>query len=77
MDRRLRHFPPRAMAATIALALLAMLGSGCGSSGPGKSSSTTAASRSAPSLAPVHGSYSPSIDPANFVATIDNRYFPL
>jgi hypothetical protein len=77
MDRRLRHFPPRAMAATIALALLAMLGSGCGSSGAGKSSSTTAASRSASSLAPVHGSYSPSIDPANFVATIDNRYFPL
>ena len=24
----------------------------------------------------LHGTYSPTIDPANFVATIDNRYFP-
>jgi hypothetical protein len=29
------------------------------------------------SLAPVSGPYSPSIDPANFVARIDNPYFPL
>ena len=28
-------------------------------------------------LAPIHGPYSPSIDPANFVARIDNRYLPL
>src|SRR3954451_19932971 len=27
-------------------------------------------------LAPVHGAYAPKIDPANFVATIDNRYQP-
>jgi len=25
----------------------------------------------------LHGNYTPKIDPANFVATIDNRYFPL
>jgi hypothetical protein len=25
----------------------------------------------------LHGSYSPKIDPANFVAAVDNRYFPL
>jgi hypothetical protein len=25
----------------------------------------------------LHGPYSPSIDPANFVSTVDNRYFPL
>jgi hypothetical protein len=25
----------------------------------------------------IHGSYAPSIDHANFVATVDNRYFPL
>jgi hypothetical protein len=25
----------------------------------------------------LHGKYSPSIDPANFVARVDNRYFPL
>ncbi len=35
------------------------------------------ASLSASSLAPIHGKYSPSIDPANFVATIDNPYWPL
>jgi hypothetical protein len=27
-------------------------------------------------LAPIHGSYAPRIDPANFVAAIDNRYLP-
>jgi hypothetical protein len=53
---------------TIALVLLAVLASGCGSS-----------RRSSPpsSLAPVHGSYSPTLDPANFVATVDNRWWPL
>jgi hypothetical protein len=65
------------MVATIAFALLAVLGSGCRSSGGESPSSTRAASASASSLAPTHGTYSPSIDPANFVATIDNRYWPL
>jgi hypothetical protein len=27
-------------------------------------------------LAPIHGAYAPKIDPANFVARIDNRYLP-
>jgi hypothetical protein len=27
-------------------------------------------------LAPIHGRYAPKIDPANFVAKIDNRYLP-
>jgi hypothetical protein len=27
-------------------------------------------------LAPIHGTYAPKIDPANFVTTIDNRYLP-
>lgn len=62
----------------IPLALLTLAG-GCGSSGGGSTSSTSASSAttSAPSLAPVKGAYSPAIDPANFVTTIDNRYFPL
>jgi hypothetical protein len=38
--------------------------------------SATAATSSAPSWA-LHGSYSPSIRSANFVVTVDNRYFPL
>jgi hypothetical protein len=66
----------RTAIATMALALLALLASGCGSSDGDRSSSTSEAT-SASKLAPVHGPYSPSIDPADFVAAIDNRYFPL
>jgi hypothetical protein len=61
---------------TIALALVA-LAAGCGSSGSKHSSSTRPASTSASSLAPVRGHYAPSIDPANFVAAVDNRFWPL
>ena len=49
------------------IALLAALAGGCGSSH----------GQSASDLAPVHGHYAPSIDPKNFVSTIDNRYWPL
>jgi hypothetical protein len=65
----------RATAWTIVFALLAILASGCDSSQ--RRSATTAASTSASSLAPIHGRYSPSIDPANFVATVDNPLWPL
>jgi hypothetical protein len=34
---------------------------------------TAAASPPASELAPIHGPYSPKIDPANFVAKVDNR----
>src|SRR6266513_1837124 len=57
-----------ARAWTIAFVMLAMLASGCGSS---------RRSSSASSLAPVHGHYSPTLDPANFVAAVDNRWWPL
>src|SRR4051812_45335153 len=36
----------------------------------------TATAPTAGQLAPVHGPYAPSIDPANFVARIDNPYQP-
>jgi hypothetical protein len=38
----------------------------------------TAAARTTPpgELAPLHGTYAPRIDPANFVVRIDNRYLP-
>ena len=58
----------------IVLVLTAALVAGCGSTG---SSSTTTTSSSASTLAPTHGKYSPSIDPADFVATVDNPYWPL
>jgi hypothetical protein len=60
--------------ATLALVAVA---SGCGSSGESSTSTTASSGPSASELAPIHGSYSPKIDPANFVSTIDNRYFPL
>jgi hypothetical protein len=53
----------------IALAVLATLASGCGSAHGG--------SKSASELAPIRKPYSPSIDPANFVATVDNPLSPL
>jgi hypothetical protein len=40
-----------------------------GETGGGASAKTT-------NPAPIHGSYSPQIDPANFVPAIDNRYLP-
>lgn len=77
MTGRRTWISPRATVMTIALAVIAALVYGCGSSGGGSSTpSTTAASTSAPTLAPTHGTYSPTIDAANFVATIDNRYLP-
>jgi hypothetical protein len=60
------------MRTIIALALLAALASGCGSSHGGGTSA-----KSASELAPIRKPYSPSIDPANFVATIDNKFWPL
>jgi hypothetical protein len=62
---------------TAPLALFALLAGACSSSSGGSSSSPTSSPRSASTLAPVHGTYSPSIDPANFVQTIDNPYWPL
>jgi hypothetical protein len=57
----------------IAIVALAALLAGCGSSGGHRAASTTSASE----LAPIHGTYSPAIDPANFVTTVDNPLWPL
>ena len=68
----------------IAVSALVLLG-GCGSSGGSDNASTSGStSADAPTpestgpsaLAPVHGAYSPQIDPANFVSAVDNRYLP-
>jgi hypothetical protein len=82
MTGRLKRPSPLGTCSMIAVALAAALVTGCGSSGGGSSgaastSSTTTASKPAPPAWEVHGTYSPAIKPANFVATIDNRYFPL
>jgi hypothetical protein len=73
MQMRWRLFHTLSLVATAALAAAL---AGCGSSGGGSTSSTSAAS-SASDLAPVHGKYAPTIDPAHFVSTIDNPYWPL
>jgi hypothetical protein len=52
-------------------------GGGGGSSGGGGGGASHATRTSASSAAPIHGRYAPRIDPANFVSSIDNRYFPL
>jgi hypothetical protein len=77
MTERLSSVSRKLAASGTVLALLAVVASGCGSSGGDSTSSTSGAPASASSLAPVHGAYSPSIDPANFGSLIDNRYWPL
>jgi hypothetical protein len=72
----------RLTASAVALALLAVLVSGCGSPGAesasGEASHSSMAAPTPPSkLAPIHGHYSPSIDPKKFVGTVDNAYWPL
>jgi hypothetical protein len=65
--RRLRH------ASLVGFASMSILVLGLGLARVGSSS---AASRTPPGWA-LRGTYSPTIHPANFVRTIDNRYFPL
>jgi hypothetical protein len=71
----------RTAAAIAAGLVLGAIGTGCGSSKKASSSQTTTVSTTAPqsasTLAPVHGTYLPKIDAADFVAAVDNRYFPL
>jgi hypothetical protein len=76
---------PTAIGAVIALAcigIVLVVMSGCGSSGSSTSTTTvtSAGGGSGPpasKLAPIHGHYAPKIDPANFVTTVDNPYWPL
>jgi hypothetical protein len=79
---------PIRIAISAPLAAAALLAGGCGSSG---SSTTVAAGTSgatgtsgsssggppASVLAPIQGKYSPKIDPSNFVASVNNPYWPL
>jgi hypothetical protein len=81
MVKRPRWISPAGVS-TVAFGLLTVVSTQCISGGSGTSPSnpapsTSATSSSASNLAPIHGKYSPSIDPANFVATIDNPYWPL
>jgi hypothetical protein len=84
MIGRFRQLSPRAAASTIAVGALAAIAIACGSGGGSSTASaaakpsTSVAQRvSASQLAPIHGPYHPAIDPANFVRTINNPFFPL
>jgi hypothetical protein len=85
-----KHRPTKTGVAVASIAL-AIVSAACNSS-TGGGPPTSAAGTSAPAnptsvasptaepasgLAPIHGQYSPSIDPSNFVETIDNPYWPL
>ena len=63
MSRRLTHLACGAAATTSVGLLVAGAGMGAATPPPGE-------------LAPIHGAYAPKVDPANFVAQIDNRYLP-
>src|SRR5437763_11517584 len=55
----------------VGLGILAALAAGCGSF-VGKQTATSASD-----LAPVQGKYDPAVDPADFVARVDNPLWPL
>lgn len=73
--------PRRWLTGVIGVAAVTAVAAGCGSGGSTSSSVSAAGGGattvSASSLAPIHGSYSPTIDPSNFTSNIDNRWFPL
>jgi hypothetical protein len=76
MTERIKHASRRGAPWITALVVVA----GLGAAGISSALGLSAGSRSGPSpsdLAPIHGKYSPSIHPANFVATVDNPYWPL
>jgi len=60
------------------VSVLGVMASACASSaGVSNPSPTVSPEPPASVLAPIHGAYAPSIDPADFVTKIDNRYWPL
>jgi hypothetical protein len=74
MNDRLRPGSPPVVTAVTTIAFLAALAIGVGWS---TARSAQANVRPAPPRWLVHGAYKPAIEPANFVSTIDNCYFPL
>ena len=78
MTGRTGRATAEAAIAAVVLALAAAVAAGCGgSSRPQSAPAGTGPSTSPSALAPIHGQYAPKIDPADFVAVIDNPYFPL
>jgi hypothetical protein len=76
MTGRFKPAPSWGTTSIITLVLVAALAVRSGSSLAGTPSTTADSPTSASNLAPIHGTYAPSIDPANFVTAIDNPYLP-
>jgi hypothetical protein len=77
MNSRLTVVPRTVTAAALIVAALT-IGASCAQSGSDASSSTTSEpAKPNPPAWVLHGAYAPAIDPADFVATVDNPYFPL
>jgi hypothetical protein len=76
MPRRPDRLWPVAGCAGIAALglLLGLVTTGAGARSASQAAATTT---SASELAPIHGKYAPVFRPANFVDTVDNRYWPL
>jgi hypothetical protein len=74
MSARLGRGSLPVVTSVIAAAIVAGLAIGVDSS---KALSAQATGRPTAPKWLLHGAYSPSVEPANFVSTIDNRYFPL
>ncbi len=77
--RRLKNQVRAPFAAVMAAALAGLALGGCGSSGDATATGAEpagAASGNAANPAPIHGTYSPKIEPAKFVARIDNPLLP-
>jgi hypothetical protein len=66
----------RVTATALVSAMVMVAATACGS-GSAKSSASTETTPAASSPAPIHGAYAPKIDASNFVAAVDNPYFPL
>src|SRR5919199_714247 len=72
-----RHLGRAGAAAATAVAVAVVPTGATGASATGATHAPGAPPSPPPGeLAPIHGPYAPRIDPANFVARIDNRYLP-
>jgi hypothetical protein len=69
--------PPISTAVTLVIAAAVLAACGSGGGGPSSPSSVGSALPRASILAPLHGRYSPKIEPSEFVATVHNPYWPL
>ena len=85
-DLATHHGPGRCFArrpgALLGLVAVILTAGGCASSSGSSGSATSHPAGSvqqtpASALAPIHGRYAPSIDPSDFVRTVDNKYWPL